>query len=257
MDKKELIFPGTILGIVLIAAIGLILTQGGQKPALSTPDTATTTASSTVATSSDVTSGGTSEGTGSTGTGSSGSVTPAPKYYYPYGSLTLAVNQAAGFRNGASIRPLQVLEDSRCPAEVQCIQAGTVKLSLKAKAGETTKTFTPSIGDTISFDGLSITFKSVAPLKTKAGMPAASAYRFTFVVEPAGSASGSISAGPCYVGGCSNEICSDTQGQVSSCIYRAAYACYRGARCERQANGACGWTQTPELTRCLVNAQGV
>src|SRR5436853_3142264 len=30
--------------------------------------------------------------------------------------------------NGVSIVPLQVLEDSRCPTDVQCIQAGAVRL---------------------------------------------------------------------------------------------------------------------------------
>ncbi len=56
---------------------------------------------------------------------------------------------------------------------------------------------------------------------------------------------------PCFVGGCSNEICSDQQGVVSSCIYKAEYSCYKTATCERQTNGQCGWTETVELTSCL------
>jgi hypothetical protein len=58
---------------------------------------------------------------------------------------------------------------------------------------------------------------------------------------------------PCYVGGCSGQICSDREGVISTCEFRPEYACYRSARCERQANGACGWTRTPELTSCLAN----
>ncbi|OGG02523.1 hypothetical protein A2Z33_01860 [Candidatus Gottesmanbacteria bacterium RBG_16_52_11] len=60
-------------------------------------------------------------------------------------------------------------------------------------------------------------------------------------------------AGGCIIGGCSNQYCL-TPGQeprTSTCQWRNEYACYKDAVCERQANGACGWTQTPELTSCL------
>lgn len=56
---------------------------------------------------------------------------------------------------------------------------------------------------------------------------------------------------PCYIGGCSSEICSAQESIVSSCIYRAEYACYKNATCARQTNGQCGWTQTPVLGACL------
>lgn len=57
--------------------------------------------------------------------------------------------------------------------------------------------------------------------------------------------------GGCYVSGCSNQICSDQQGMISTCEYREEYACYQGARCERQSNGQCGWTMTDQLYSCL------
>ena len=56
----------------------------------------------------------------------------------------------------------------------------------------------------------------------------------------------------CIVSGCSGQICSD-QEMVSTCEYRAEYACYQTARCERQASGQCGWTQTAALAACLAN----
>lgn len=55
----------------------------------------------------------------------------------------------------------------------------------------------------------------------------------------------------CFIGGCSNQICSDQPGVVSTCEYKEEYACYTTARCERQTDGQCGWTQTTELTSCL------
>jgi hypothetical protein len=57
----------------------------------------------------------------------------------------------------------------------------------------------------------------------------------------------------CVVGGCSRELCGDV-AQVSTCLYRASYACYALARCERQSTGACGWTPTPTLQSCIAAA---
>jgi hypothetical protein len=57
--------------------------------------------------------------------------------------------------------------------------------------------------------------------------------------------------GGCFVGGCSSEVCSDEPNTVSSCIYREEFACYKTAKCERQASGQCGWTKTPKLLSCL------
>jgi len=59
----------------------------------------------------------------------------------------------------------------------------------------------------------------------------------------------------CFVGGCSSEVCSDDPDVVTPCIYRPEYVCYKRATCERQANGACGWTETPELLQCIATAQ--
>jgi hypothetical protein len=57
----------------------------------------------------------------------------------------------------------------------------------------------------------------------------------------------------CFVGGCSSQICSDQEGVISTCEFRPEYACYQQASCERQSDGACGWTQTAALDACLAN----
>jgi|GEM_PF-5798143 len=57
----------------------------------------------------------------------------------------------------------------------------------------------------------------------------------------------------CRKTGCSGQICSDID-IVTTCEFRQEYACYQNARCERQATGECGFTQTSELSTCL--AQG-
>ncbi len=59
-----------------------------------------------------------------------------------------------------------------------------------------------------------------------------------------------VSQKPCMKTGCSGQICADEE-VITTCEYRTEYACYKNARCERQSNGNCGFTQTPELTSCL------
>lgn len=56
----------------------------------------------------------------------------------------------------------------------------------------------------------------------------------------------------CKKTGCSGQICSD-QDLGSTCEWQDSYACYQTATCEKQADGKCGWTQTPALTACLAN----
>jgi len=58
---------------------------------------------------------------------------------------------------------------------------------------------------------------------------------------------------PCRLGGCSSQLClgPDAPDVITTCEYRPEYACYLSAACEPQASGACGWTETDELTACL------
>jgi|GEM_PF-2427014 len=56
--------------------------------------------------------------------------------------------------------------------------------------------------------------------------------------------------GACVKTGCSGQICADSP-RFSTCEFREEYACYATAACERQADGKCGWTQTPALQACL------
>lgn len=57
--------------------------------------------------------------------------------------------------------------------------------------------------------------------------------------------------GTCRPTGCSGQVCSD-QEMATDCQYKEEYACYQNARCERQADGQCGWTMTAELEQCLA-----
>lgn len=68
------------------------------------------------------------------------------------------------------------------------------------------------------------------------------------------SSSSSVSKGRtadgCIRSGCSGQICAD-EDMMSTCEWREEYRCYETARCKRQSDGQCGWTETKELTSCL------
>lgn len=72
----------------------------------------------------------------------------------------------------------------------------------------------------------------------------------TSIKEQLSTAPSPITGGGCLVTGCSGEICSDEE-VISICIFRPEYVCYKEARCERQANSQCGFTETSELALCL------
>ena len=60
-------------------------------------------------------------------------------------------------------------------------------------------------------------------------------------------------AAACKRTGCSGQICASEEA-ISTCEFRPEYACYKSAACERQPNGACGFTRTPALDDCLARS---
>lgn len=55
----------------------------------------------------------------------------------------------------------------------------------------------------------------------------------------------------CKITGCSNQICAE-EPMTTTCEYREEYICYQKAKCEKQQNGKCGWTETSELKACIL-----
>ena len=87
------------------------------------------------------------------------------------------------FTHGIHITPLAVVGDSRCPVDVNCIQAGTVRLSVKLESGTTTQTQVLTMGSKVGFGGKSVALTAVTPA-THSKTPIVSAdYRFEFLVD--------------------------------------------------------------------------
>ena len=60
--------------------------------------------------------------------------------------------------------------------------------------------------------------------------------------------------GACVKSGCSGTVCAEPgKEMLTTCDYKPEHGCYKTATCERQPGGACGWTQTAEMTACLAN----
>lgn len=249
MKKQEYLIPGIALVLAIILGVYLVASNRGGETDSATSDTAT----STIATTTDSTVGQPAN---------TGRRPLAQGPHYAYGPVTLSLNQVAGFASGLSIRPISVVEDSRCPINARCIQAGTVKLLVRSTMNTFTENaqtelMTLTLGEAKTVGSNVITLENVTPAPETGTTFESNEYRFTLRVTSStntgGDSNGGAGTGQCYVGGCSSQLCTDNPDAVSTCEYRAEYACYRSAKCERQSNGMCGWTPSKELTRCLAN----
>lgn len=81
------------------------------------------------------------------------------------------------------VRFLAVAEDSRCPTDVTCIQAGRVVVSVTA--GPAAQPFTLEPERTVEVHGHRLRLLRVEPYPASAGAIPPSQYRATFVVERA------------------------------------------------------------------------
>lgn len=84
-----------------------------------------------------------------------------------------------------SVRPLELLEDSRCPASVQCVWAGQVRIRAQITDAMGTGLREFTYGQPVSLDGGTVTLAEVEPPKLAPGTTNPAAYRFTFRFEPA------------------------------------------------------------------------
>lgn len=96
-------------------------------------------------------------------------------------TVTVKIAQKVGLLT-SSIMPLKVVEDSRCPEDVQCIQAGTVRVqaTLMSANGTATQTFT--LNKPITTESETITLTAVRPSKKSTVTIAPQDYVFTFTV---------------------------------------------------------------------------
>ena len=81
---------------------------------------------------------------------------------------------------GLDVVPLRVEEDSRCPANVQCIQAGTVRLAVRIDARGARSESVLTLGESVPLTGGLLTLATVCPYPVHPGAIAKGSYLFTF-----------------------------------------------------------------------------
>lgn len=82
--------------------------------------------------------------------------------------------------DGITVRPLEVVEDSRCPASVQCVWAGRVRIRADI-SGEGTRELT--LGEPAAVSGGTLTLVDVRPGKRAPGTIPSRDYQFTFTFQ--------------------------------------------------------------------------
>lgn len=82
--------------------------------------------------------------------------------------------------DGPRVRPVAVLEDSRCPANAQCIWAGRVRLKMLWIRSAGNQEFEMTLGEPKALADGMITLTSVKPEKMSDQPAARADYRFTF-----------------------------------------------------------------------------
>jgi hypothetical protein len=190
--------------------------------------------------------------------------TPHGVVVSPAGEFIMKLYETATVQ-GVVINVWAVTEDSRCPANANCIWAGRVTVATHIGTAMGTSTNELEPGEFVTTENKKITLKEVLPQQVLNHKIADDEYRFVFKIEDHNPAAvkpvpvtptPSPAQGKCYVGGCSGQLCSDKPGMASTCEWRESYACYqKTSTCERQPSGQCGWTPTAELSKCLSEAQ--
>ncbi len=82
-----------------------------------------------------------------------------------------------------SVTPIEVVEDSRCPTGVQCIQAGRIRVKTLISNGTKTVERIFQLDDPITFDNIAFTLTTVSPVKKANATITPAEYRFVFVAQ--------------------------------------------------------------------------
>jgi hypothetical protein len=94
---------------------------------------------------------------------------------------TAGLGQVAAV-NGLRIRPIQVIEDSRCPEQVRCVWAGRLKVQARMNGPGWTQIRDFELGVSQVVDQYRVTLVVAEPQKAAPGEIDPRAYRFTFAV---------------------------------------------------------------------------
>ncbi len=183
--------------IIIIAAIGLFLGKGNRgSVVLDNENTNATTTNGVDNAMSSTTASSTDNNPGGNDMNGSGQNEPAkPAIFTGYQSpisVPLYQEHVVGGENisqRVQIYAWAVLEDSRCPVDVQCIQAGRVRVAVRFANPETKKDLISSqvmeVDQKVKVNGLEITLLEVKPVTRSTVKIEDKDYRFIFSIAKA------------------------------------------------------------------------
>lgn len=104
---------------------------------------------------------------------------------YFSGQGTVGLDEAIRIAN-LRIIPLDILEDSRCPADVQCVWAGRLIARVEIQSSDfATRTESMELGRGIALeDARSLTITAAEPVRRSGDSVTPDAYRLTFTLGP-------------------------------------------------------------------------
>ncbi len=133
--------------------------------------------------------------------------------------------------------------------------AGTVSVKVEITEASSKTSEIIDLENPIQLKNYTLSLVKVTPYPQKDGKIPLSNYVFEFSISKNTPPPVVGEKDQCFVGGCSGQICSDQKGAISNCMWTESYACYATAKCERQRDGKCGWTETSQLKMCLEDAR--
>ena len=98
------------------------------------------------------------------------------------GILQLSLGEP-GNVSGVQVLPLLLVEDSRCPSHVQCIQSGTVRVQAQIVSGMGTSTMVMELDRSLTTEAEEVTLIDVTPVPREGVTIAPGEYTFTFRVN--------------------------------------------------------------------------
>jgi hypothetical protein len=97
-------------------------------------------------------------------------------------SFTARIGQTVR-SGGVAVTPLSVIEDSRCPLGVQCIQAGTVRLSTRISRGGQESEVVVGLRKPAAIGSMWLHLDEAFPYPRQPGPIAPGNYSFSFTID--------------------------------------------------------------------------
>ena len=102
----------------------------------------------------------------------------------PYAAGSTAGLGGTASVGGLRVRPLHVIEDSRCPINARCVWAGRIIVTTEVNSGGARANYNLTLGEPIYYAGGQLTLVAAEPGRIAGRDTERRAYRFTFAFEP-------------------------------------------------------------------------